>query len=67
MYATHAPAIGMSMLPPETTEDPREALAAAVWLLTDLAVACTRDTDPEDRRLVLQAADELCRGWGLDG
>ena len=67
MYATHAPMTGLQMLPPEAIEDPREALAAAVWLLTDLAVACTRDTDPEDRRLVLLAADELCRGWDLDG
>ena len=67
MYARHAPMTGLQMLPPEATEDPREAFVAAIWLLTDLAVACTRDSDPEDRRLVLQAADELCRGWDLDG
>ncbi len=67
MYATQMPVFGMPMLAPAATEDPAEAFAVAVWLLTDLAVACTRDTDPEDRRLVLQAADELCRGWDLDG
>ena len=49
------------------TEDPEEAFTVAVRLLTDLAVACTRETESEDRRLVLRAADELCRGWGLDG
>ena len=66
MYATQMPMFGMPMPAPAATEDPAEAFVAAIWLLTDLAVACTRDTDPEDRRLVLLAADELCRGWDLD-
>ena len=67
MHATHAPFAGIQTLPLAMAEDPAEAFTFAIWLLTDLAVACTRDTDPEDRRLVLQAADELCRGWDLDG
>jgi len=50
------------------TEEPEEAFAVAVWLLTDLAIAsCTRETESEDRLLVLRAADELCRGWDFDG
>ena len=67
MYATRAPMAGQQMLTPAMTEDPEEAFAVAVWLLTDLAVACTRETEEGDRRLVLRAADELCRGWDIDG
>ena len=67
MYATRAPMAGQQMLTPAMTEDPEEAFAVAVCLLTDLAVACIRETESEDRWLVLRAADELCRGWDIDG
>ena len=67
MYATQPPMAGLQVLTPAMIEDPEEAFAVAVWLIADLALACTRETDSEDRRLVLRAADELCRGWDLDG
>lgn len=57
----------LEMLTQAMTEDPEEALAVAVWLIADLAVACTRETEEADRRLVLRAADELCKGWDIDG
>jgi len=58
--------VGLRMLALSPTQDPAEAFAVALWLLTGLAVACTQDAGSEDRGLVLRAADELCKGWGLD-